>query len=129
MDKSKIKKGISVLSFLPILIHTTQHLLARSYFPFLFVIILTIVFSFLWLLKISKAQTIINAWCILLIGYGLIKIALVGLIFVAESGVPSDIYYQIDTWYFITTFVMLYTGIWLICISKKNSVDKKSITS
>ena len=113
MDKSKIKKGILVLSFLPILIHTTQHLLARSYFPFLFVIILTIVFTLVWFLKILKAQTIIKAWCILLIGYGLIKIALVGLIIMAESGVPSNIYYQIDVWYFITTFFILFTGIWL----------------
>ncbi len=118
MNKSKINQSILLLSFLPMLIHMTQHLRAKSYFPLFFLLVVVIVLSSLWFFKIVKGKKVVTIWCFFLVGYGLLRIALVGLIFLAESGVPSDIFYQIDNCYFVSTTLIISAGIWLL-INKK----------
>jgi len=73
-----------------------------------------VLFTFLSSIKAVKVLTILKLWGILLVGYGLIRFALVGLVFIAESGVPSDIYYQFDIWYFIISIFTVSVGIWII---------------
>lgn len=108
------KHTILVLSCLPVFIHTIQHLFAQSFFPFLILMLLAVLFAFLWSIKAVKVQTILKLWGILLLGYGLMRFALVALVFIAESGVPSDIYYQLDAWYFIISIFTVSVGIWII---------------
>ena len=117
-DKMKINRIILILSILPMLTHLFQHLIAGSFFPFLFVFVLVFIVFSLWSLKVIQLQSTVKLWALFLIGYGLTRLFLVGLVFVAESGVPSGIYYQLDIRYFLTAFFTLFVGIWIFRVRK-----------
>ncbi|MFK7782223.1 hypothetical protein [Psychroserpens sp.] len=119
INNLKINQLILLLSFLPMLVHTIQHLFARSYFPFIFLILLVFVFAFLWSTKIIKAQSLLKLWGSFLLGYGLVRLALLALVLLTNTGIPSDIYYQMTIWYYITVAFTFSIGIWIIYNRKK----------
>ncbi|MFD2586764.1 hypothetical protein ACFSQJ_07470 [Croceitalea marina] len=125
-DKSKLKRIVLYLSFLPLLIHIVQHFLAKSYFPLLFVLTSVILLIFLRKLKIVSLQHIIKTWSILITGHGIIRLALAVLVSLAGNSVPSQIYYQLDFWYFFISIVLIFLGFWLLMNRKQSPEELKT---
>ncbi len=112
-DRFKNNQAVLLVSFLPLLIHVIRHLMTYSYFPLLFTLLLVIVFTILWKLRIITSALLVKIWSIVLIGYGIIRLVLSVLVLLTGNSVPSDVYFQIDIWYFSMSVFVLFSGIWI----------------
>lgn len=104
-------------SFLPLIFQGVRYLGIGYVYPVLIAFLL--VGGTLYVLHYKKKWSAksIKIWCLLLLGYAFMRVALSLLVAIDNSGVPSGIFYKMTSWYHIKTFLFFVLG--YLCFTKR----------
>ena len=104
---------ILMISFFPMLWNGIHYSFIGLFYPMLIALLLLSLIIYFVFGNRREKLVAAKSWSILLIGYSIIRFGMLALTFIDDGGIPSAIYYQPNSWFFVKNCLFFVVGVWL----------------